>query len=444
MPYDKETKRWVPDEDLTWTRTTEAQKQALREELTAAGLDWRHQGKYAFRTTAWGAMTEGERFDVLQQYDTWYDKGGQLALNDQAWGLDIERGITYDDAKTWSTQEKFHRLTGGDDVRYTVGEDIVMKRERQVGGNTITEYSSDGKSWRSSSKGLSKGGGKVGIAGDKFGWDWISLTNPYKYSDKIRGTLVGEAKDAEGKHLSTTYTVREYPMDWANYTHDDLYRAAIDEVLETDYDMFMGPGADYDNAKQVRYASAEIDKWVKKRYDQAREEGKDGAWAEAQVEADIELQIARGKAYNKRYEEGKNTRGFLHNQQVQIRKYKQFQKFDEETGTVSRYHPITGELREEHTYQPPAPPVRMTITGDRTLEDVDAGRYYSPTVGFEQKITDSLADEPDPIVKPTLSIRKLGPLDDEGQGKARKPDNIKDWEDKGDVGGPIFVPLGGK
>jgi len=425
--------RWVPDEDLTWTRDTEAQQQALRMELTKAGLDWRHQGKYAFRTNIWGDLSEGERFDVLQRYDTWYDKGGQLSLNDEAWGLDIERGISYNDAKTWSTQEKFHNLTGGDTRRYTVGKDIVMQREREEGGKVITEYSSDGKKWKTSSKGLSKGGGGVGIAGDKTGYDWGSLTNPYKYSDKVRGTLVGQAEDEAGKHLSTTYTLRQYPMDWANYTHDDLYRAAIDEVLETDYGMFMGPGADYDNAKQVRYADAEINKWVKKRYDQAREEGKDGAWAEAQVNADIELQIARGRAYNKRYPEGDNTRGFEHNQQVQIRKYKQFQKFDEETGTVSRYHPITGELREEHTYQAPAPPVRMTITGDRTLEDVDAGRYYSPTVGFEQKITDSLADDPDPIDKPTLSIRKLGPLDDKGQGKARKPDNIKGWKDSGVV-----------
>jgi len=386
--------RWVPDEDLTWTRDTEAQKQALRMELTEAGLDWRHQGKYAFRTNAWGDMTEGERFDVLQQYDTWYDKGGQLSLNDEAWGLDIERGISYNDAKTWSTQEKFHNLTGGDTRTITVGKDI------------------------------NQGEGGVGIAGDKTGYDWASLTNPYKYSDKVRGTLVGESYDEAGEHISTTYTVREYPMDWANYTNDDLYRAAIDEVLETDYDMFMGPGADYDNAKQVRYADAEINKWVKKRYDQARELGKDGAWAEAQVNADIELQIARGKAYNQRYPEGKNTRGFLHNQQVQIRKYKQFQKFDEETGTVSRYHPITGELREEHTYQAPAPPVRMTITGDRTLEDVDAGRYYSPTVGYEQKITDSLAGEPDPIDKPTIKIRNL---------ESRKPDNIKGWKETGVV-----------
>ena len=80
----------------------------------------------------------------------------------------------------------------------------------------------------------------------------------------------------------------------------------------------------------------------------------------------------------------------------------------------------------------------MTITGDRTLEDVDAGRYFSHTVGFEQKITDSLADEPDPIDKPTLSIRKLGPLDKDKQGKARKPDQIKDWSEKGSTIGQII------
>ena len=191
--------------------------------------------------------------------------------------------------------------------------------------------------------------------------------------------------------------------------------------------MFMGPGSDFDTAKQVRAATKELQSWADEGY----------------TKADWDLQVQRGQIHNKRYPEGKNTRGFLYNQQVQIRKYKQFQKFDEETGTVSRYHPLTGELREEHTYQAPAPPVRMTITGDRTLEDVDAGKYFSPTLGYEQKITDSLADEPDPIDKPTLSIRKLGPLDDEGQGKARLPDNIKGWRENAGAEGPTFVLHGG-
>ena len=378
MAYDNKG-RWVPSEDLTWTRDTEAQKQALRMELTKAGLDWRHQGKYAFRTDIWGGtdtmqgLTEEQRFDVLQQYDTWYDKGGQLALNDERWGLDIERGITYDQASTWSTQEKFHNLTGGD---------IVTK-------------TSD-KSFR-------------------------DLVDPYKYKDKVRGAKFVSEKDGV-----TTYQVREYPLDWADYTHDELYRSAIDEVLEDDYDMFMGPGADYDNAKQVRAASKEIQGWVNEHYKKAHEEGKDGEWAEAEWEADKAKQIAQGRIYNARYPEGRNTRGFQHNQQVMIRKYKPFQKFNEETGTMSRYHPITGELRSEVTYQAPPPPTRMTITGNKAEENVDAGHYYSPTFGYEEQIDDSMMKKPDPVAKPNISIRGL---------TARKPDNISGWQETGKTKG---------
>ena len=378
MAYDNKG-RWVPSEDINWTRDTEDQRQALRMELTRSGLDWRHQGKYAFRTDIWGGtdtmqgLTEDQRFDVLQQYDTWYDKGGQLALNDERWGLDIERGITYDQASTWSTQEKFHNLTGGD---------VVTKTSDKSFGDLI---------------------------------------NPYKYKDKVRGATLVSEKDGV-----TTYQVREYPLDWANYTHDELYRAAIDEVLEEDYDMFMGPGADYDNAKQVRAASKEIQSWVNEHYKKAHEEGKDGAWAEAEWEADKAKQMALSRIYNKRYPEGKNTRGFQHNQQVMIRKYKPFQKFDEETGTMSRYHPITGELRSEVTYQAPPPPTRMTITGNKTEEDVDAGHYYSPTFGYEDKITDSMMAEPADVAKPNISIRGL---------TARKPDNISGWQETGKTKG---------
>ena len=378
MAYDNKG-RWVPSEDINWTRDTEDQRQALRMELTRSGLDWRHQGKYAFRTDIWGGtdtmrgLTEEQRFEVLQQYDTWYDRGGQLALNDERWGLDIERGITYDQASTWSTQEKFHNLTGGD---------IVTKTSDKSFGDLI---------------------------------------NPEKYRDKVRGAKFVSEKDGV-----TTYQVREYPLDWADYTHDELYRAAIDEVLEDDYDMFMGPGADYDNAKQVRAASKEIQSWVNKHYKKAREEGRDGAWAEAEWQAYKAKQIAQGKLYNARYPEGRNTRGFQHNQQVMIRKYKPFQKFDEETGTMSRYHPITGELRSEVTYQAPPPPTRMTITGNKTEEDVDAGHYYSPTFGYEDKITDSMMAEPPDVAKPNISIRGL---------TARKPDNISGWQETGKTKG---------
>ena len=107
MAYDIKG-RWVPSEDINWSQD----RQDLRMELTAAGLDWRHEGKYAFRTDAWGQMSESQRLDTLQAYDSWYDQGGQLALEDEAWGIDIERGITYNN--TWDAQTAFHNLSGGD------------------------------------------------------------------------------------------------------------------------------------------------------------------------------------------------------------------------------------------------------------------------------------------------------------------------------------------
>ena len=207
---------------------------------------------------------------------------------------------------------------------------------------------------------------------------------------------------------------------------EEFVNDIIDEVLEENYDMFMGPGADFDNATQVRAASKEIQGWVNEHYKKAHEEGKDGAWAEAEWEADKAKQMALSRIYNKRYPEGRNTRGFQHNQQVMIRKYKPFQKFDEETGTMSRYHPITGELRSEVTYQAPPPPTRMTITGNKTEEDVDAGHYYSPTFGYEDKITDSMMAEPPDVAKPNISIRGLTP---------RKPDNISGWQETGKTKG---------
>ena len=56
MAYDDKG-RWVPSEDINWDLTPE-NREALRLELTATGLDWRHEGKYAFRTDAWGQMSE--------------------------------------------------------------------------------------------------------------------------------------------------------------------------------------------------------------------------------------------------------------------------------------------------------------------------------------------------------------------------------------------------
>ena len=370
MAYDDKG-RWVPSEDIDWSQD----RQDLRMELTQAGLDWRHEGKYAFRTDAWGQMSESQRLDTLQAYDSWYDEGGQLDLNDEAWGLDIERGLTYNN--TWDAQTAFHQLTGG------WGRHVEVKMTKD------------------------------------------SLVNPYKYKDKLRHTIVGTRTDEHG-HEYTTYIEREHPMDWKNYTNDELYRATIDELLEKDYMMFMGEGADFDNATQVRAATKEIKSWVNEAYDKAAELGKDGAWAEAEWEKEKALQIQRARIHNVRYPEGRNTRGFQHNQQVQIRKYQPWNKFDPETGTRTKVNPVTGEVRDTFKHKLVPQPTRMTIVGDKLEQNLDEGIFYSSTAGLEQEITDSMFRKPPDIPKPTnLSIRKVTP---------ERGENIPaNWKMKGDV-----------
>jgi len=372
MAYDDKG-RWVPSEDIDWDLTPE-NRDALRLELTATGLDWRHEGKYAFRTDAWGQMSESQRLETLQAYDSWYDEGGQVDLNDEAWGLDIERGLTYNNS--WDAQTAFHQLTGG----WSKTVEVKMTKE--------------------------------------------SLVNPYNYRDKLRHTIVGTRFDDQG-HEYTTYIEREHPMDWKNYTNDELYRATIDELLEKDYMMFMGPGSDFDNATQVRAATKEIKSWVNEAYTKAHELGKDGAWAEAEWQKKKQLQIQQARVHNVRYPEGKNTRGFQHNQQVAIRKYQPWNKFDPETGTRTKVNPVTGEIRDTFKHKLVPEPTRMTIVGDKLEQDLDEGVFYSPTMGLEQQITDSMLAKPPDIPKPNLSIRGVTP---------ERPANIdSSWKLKGDV-----------
>ena len=370
MAYDNKG-RWVPSEDIDWSQG----RQDLRMELHKAGLDWRHEGAYAFRTDAWGQMSESQRLETLQAYDSWYDQGGQLALEDEAWGIDIERGITYND--TWDAQTAFHNLSGGD------AKHVWLKGSQD------------------------------------------DIQNPDNYRDKVRDTVVGTREDESGQKW-TQVIQREFPMDWKNYTNDELYRATIDELLEKDYMMFMGEGADFDNATQVRSASKEIQSWVNEAYDKARELGKDGAWAEAEWQKEKALQIQRARVHNVRYPEGKNTRGFLHNQQVQIRKYQPWNKFDPETGERTKLNPLTGEVRDTFKHKQAPEPTRMTIVGNKLDQNVDEGIFYSPTFGAEEQITASLMEKPPDIPKPTsLSIRKVTPE----RGK-----NIPaNWKLKGDV-----------
>lgn len=378
MAYDKHG-RWVPSEDITWDLSTE-NRDTLRLDLEETGLDWRDEGQYAFRTDAWGQMSESQRLGVLQHYDSWYDEGGQQSLSDEAWGLDIERGLTYNNS--WDAQTTFHELTGG------WAKHVEMK-------GTVSD-----------------------------------LTNPKHKKDKVRHTIVSERTDEEGDTY-TTYVERQHPMDWKYYSNDDLYRATIDELMEDPkmYNMFVGPGDDFNHAVQVREANKEIQSWVNEAYAKASELNKDEAWAEQELEAEMNLQVLRGKLTNVRYPEGRKAGGAvggpLYNQQYHIRRYSPWNTFDPETGTRTKTNPITGEIRDTFKHKLIPKPTRMTIVGNRLDQNIDEGIFYNSTMGLEQEITQSMLGKPPDIPKPNLSIRKVTPV---------KPANVDaGWKLKGDV-----------
>jgi hypothetical protein len=393
MAFDKRG-RWVPSEEITWVRpdkdATDYKEKTdfLRQKLTETGLDWRHEGKYAFRTDAWGELTEEQRFDVLEAYDTWYDSGFQENLSDEMWGLDIERGISYnaqsgliaykDDTTTWDAQTAFNMLAGGS------------------GTLQVLEGTRD------------------------------EIQHPYKYSEKVRHTVVGE-HEVDGKYY-TTIMKRDYPMDWKHYSHDELYRATIDELLEDHYYMFTGTGGDFDNATQVRAATDEIKSWVDEQYALATEEAAEDATAEeigAAGEAKWKeyklFQTSSARAHNQRYPEGDETWGYHRNQQVAIRKYQPWNRFDPETGTRTTVNPLTGEVRDTFKHTQVQHPTRMTISSN-PIQDVDEGVFYSPTMDEEGKITASImeANKTEDISKPTITNRTL---------KNYRPENFdSEWE----------------
>jgi len=348
--------RWVPDEDFNW------ESPDIGDQLTRSGLDWFQEGEYAFKTKAWGQATQEQRLGILQAYDSWYDQGGQLSLDDESWGLDIERGLTYN--QNWNAQFAFHELTGG--------------------GNRI-EVTSKTRS---------------------------ELQNPREYKDIVRHTILGShiAEDPEtGEDKAyISLSIRDHPMDWKFYSNDELYRAAIDEVLEDFPDLFMGPGDDYNNATQVRAATREIQSWHQEVYDKAIATGKDATWIENEIARVEQWQKDTGKATNKPYEKGNKTLGDEYNQQVQIRKYKTWDKFEPETGVKTKVHPLTGEIRSTYEYKQVSEPTRMTITGNKLMENIDDGIFYSDSIGREEEITASLADKPIDPPRPDITIRSIG------------------------------------
>lgn len=128
MAYDNKG-RWVPIEKFDWNTDRDSKVRALEE----AGLDWesgdRGLGINVFRTGhgmpdpskgqkagAWANMSEEQRFEVLQEYDNWYDglsdnERAQLDLSD-SWGMDLYRGVTYDVGGEWDAKSMFHKLVG--------------------------------------------------------------------------------------------------------------------------------------------------------------------------------------------------------------------------------------------------------------------------------------------------------------------------------------------
>tara|TARA_R100000152_G_C6777317_1_gene207111 strand:+ start:55 stop:1146 length:1092 start_codon:yes stop_codon:yes gene_type:complete len=349
MSYDRHG-RWVPDgEAINWA----ANRVDLRKDLIERGLDWRDEGAYAYRTKAWEQMTEDQRLDVLERYDTWYDAGDVLALDSTSWGLDLERGITYSSFEGWNAQQAFHDLSGGDSTSKWI-------------------QTSGGSFWRSVS----------GI--------------DYKHDPNY------EAIAQEGD--KTLFTAREFPMDWKSYSEDDLYRATIDELIEKDYTLFLGPGDNFTNARQVRAATSEIQSWVNDVYRKAHEEGKTIEEADAEWERYIANQKLDASIHNR-----PDHNKFHHETRAQLQKFQPWNRFDPETGTTTKLNPLTGEVRDTFKHKSPAEPTRMTITGNATSENIDAGIFYSPTLNQEQELTDTLLDKPADVTKYKPTIREYTP-----------------------------------
>ena len=72
------------------------------------------------------------------------------------------------------------------------------------------------------------------------------------------------------------------------------------------------------------------------------------------------------------------------------------------------------------------------------MENIDEGVFYSDSVGREEEITASLADEPDKIGRPSLTIRKVEPKEptvgqEAGWGNANAKTTGEKWRMKGEV-----------
>ena len=434
MPY--ENGRWVPREEINWKRDTEEEKQTLRLRLQETGLNWWDHGRQAFWTNIWGDLDEEQKFQVLEQYDTAFDNDPSI-VHDLNWGLDLERGLSYNKStheiarrtQTIRTEhDTWTHVKGSKDVGDIKGNqwDALEAFRAMTGGDVIyNRYQGEINQDK-------EGYFEHDISGGKR--DWESQSNAHKVRERKFGTLVHERTNEDGDITGIRWKNRDHEMDWSAYSDDPLYRAAIDELMEDHPTMFVGPGDDFTTGQQVRAASVEIQSWIQEVWDRFEpgkdysERDKDGnvirsteTVIDDAVKAELELQKKRGAITNKRYPYGEETRGFLYNQAVAIRKYKPWNEFDPDSGTVTKLNPITGEIRDSYKVEPAPPPVRFTVTDNLDEVDHEKGIYYSRTKGLQQKITDSMHPKPPAIPKPTsLTIRTVTNKD----GLVKRPANI--------------------
>ena len=414
--------RWVPSEDINWKRDTEAEKQALRHRLQDTGLNWWDHGRDAFRTDIWGDLNEEQKFQVLEQYDTAYDTDPNI-VHDMNWGIDLERGLSYNQStheiarrtQTIRTEhDKWDHVKGSKDVGDIKGNqwDALEAFRAMTGGDVVYNR------YQGEINQDSEGYFKYDVKGGRRDWD--AHVHAGTVRERKFGTLVHERTNEDGDVTGVRWKNRDHEMDWSQYSDDPLYRAAIDELMEDHPTMFVGSGDDFTTGQQVRAASAEIQSWVKEVWDRF-EPGTDYQVIDDAVKAELELQMKRGEITNKRYPYGRNTRGFLYNQALAIKKFKPWNEFDPDSGTVTKINPVTGEIRDSYQVEPAPPPVRFTVTDNLDEVDHEKGIYYSRTKGLQKKITDSMHPKPPAIPKPTsLTIRTVTNKD----GLVKRPANI--------------------
>lgn len=153
MPLDKYG-RWYPDNDINWSKsTTESDlnyRGRITSELNKSGVEWADGGYHAFNVglgksggenSTWTNLSEEQRWEVLQLYDQWYDVQDQETKDNDTWGMDLDRGITYNEKDNWDAHQTFADLMG-----LQQGKNEASVLDDIVGGKEIdyNSYNSSG------------------------------------------------------------------------------------------------------------------------------------------------------------------------------------------------------------------------------------------------------------------------------------------------------------